>query len=160
MSTLFGIAAIKARMATEAYRRAFDREGTNVTGDIDAFAQQCCDDAESEVTMRLGASFPQALTANGAVVDLGIVRNLVRLALALAVELNPSAFEDTGPFVAGRKLAYEFFDRLFRDDRNRVRTAAGGPAQPRARANNTTNATGTPTDPFTRSADGSDKTGF
>jgi hypothetical protein len=152
---------ITDRMSSDAYLRVFDRDGTGAADET--FMETCAMDAESEASMRTGASFPGYFDEDGATVDPAIIRHMVALTIYNAVRLNPSAGggeKELGAFEKSNKQALDFFDRLSRDDRNRLRTGAGGRARPRAAAINTTDDCGEPTNPFTRVMDRKDSSRF
>lgn len=150
---------IQARMTTEAYDRVWDKDGT---GSVDSsFQAVCIASATSEARMRCGAAFPEDWETNGATPDVAIVDHVCALAIYKGVRLNPSAGGQVSPYEKAYKEALDFFDRLSRDDRNRLRTSYGGRARPRADIENLTRAgDGVETNAYVRSADQKDPSGF
>jgi hypothetical protein len=152
---------IKTRVSSDVYNRAFDRNASGSDTEVDAFAQVCINDAESEIYMRIGAELPGLFTDNGATVDPAVVGHTVQVALWNGVKSNPSAGgEQDAPFLRAYKLAMDFFDRLLRDDRNRLRTSSGGRAQPRGNLDNAQDLSGVYNSPYSRAADRKDGSGF
>lgn len=161
MGTLITSADIQSRVPPDDYLKMFDRDRDG-TPDAPVLAT-CINTGDSKVRMRTQAYFGGvALDDPHGAVDEAIKDCVVAYACECAVIYNPLYSDrDAAPFRAAAKRADEFLDRLARDDRNRVVTAAGGRARPRAVLDNAVGSDGvTPTNPFNRAADGSDRTGF
>jgi phage gp36-like protein len=150
---------IQARLAARDYLRVFDRDGNGVADA--AFVATCIAESQSELDMRLLASFPTPLDDNGALIDERIKGAGVAIALYAAVRYNPLA---TGDLASAYRQAYtdalEFLDRLRKDDGERLKTSAGGRALPRAANDNLQSADGVTTSPFSRAADLKDPSGY
>ena len=154
------VAEIQARIPNDTWLRVFDRAGT---GSADTnFVQQCIDDAVAEIEMRVEASLPEYLATKSNAVNNAIKRRLAAVVLYFGVQLNPSAGgseKEPGPLGKAYKEALEFFDRLARDDRNRL--TDGTIAQTQALIDNETQADGlTANSPFGRAASGVDRSNF
>jgi hypothetical protein len=152
---------VKARLSSDMYARVFDRNADGTSIEIDAFCTQCIADAESEINMRTRAYLTQYFNSNGATVDPAVISYEIDVVCMHAVKRYPSAQgERDAPFYRSYKLAMDFFDRLAKDDRNRLITSAGGRAEPVGNVNNVQQVDGTFNQPFGRSADGKDPSGF
>jgi hypothetical protein len=148
------------RVPADVYIRMFDRDGDGIA-DADV-VESCIATADSKVKMRCYAAFGDDFDAIGGTVDEAIKAMTVAYAFIEAVMYNPLfTADDRGAFSGALKLADQFFDRLTKDNGNRVRTSAVGRAQPRGRVNNTLDENGVPTNPFTQAADRrTPRTGF
>lgn len=161
---------VRARTSADAYTRCFDWSGNDSSATQDANCAVCITDAESEINMCLngGGAFPGYLNDNGATVDPAILSYEVNLVLFHAVMHNPSAQgEHDAPYFRGYNMAMNvdakkgplgFFPRMAFDQLNRAKTGSGGARPyPRAAITNATQSDGvTPTNPYTRVADGVD----
>lgn len=150
-------ADLTARLSTDAYNRAFDRNGT---GTVDAaFVQQCVDDACSQWQVWTGAALPGDWTLNGASVEVIVKRRLAGLACYFAAENYPGA--GTGnPYQAQYDAAKALAADLSRDRDARLVTSAPGRPRPRANTGNTVDSAGNPTNPYGQAADRKDGSGF
>lgn len=159
MATLIDATYLQGCVTPDVYLRLFDRAGTGVADST--YVAACIARADSKVRMRVFA-YLGALDAAGGTVDEAIKGACAQYAMLEAVVFNPmfGGKDDQAPFIAGAKLADDFFDRLARDDRNRVVTSAAGRARPVASVSNAQTADGTYTNPFSRAADGKDPSGY
>ena len=161
-------ATIKARVSAELYVQAFDRDGDGTVTDDEAgvdldYINLCIADAQSIVDTELYDAFPDALNKDDAPVDVRIQSMMVGLALWCAVKYSPLATDDSkSPFRTFYKDAMELIKRVRAG--LEVRPVAGDPPPTSRRrqhnVQNTTNADGTTTLPYTRVADGRDPSDF
>lgn len=150
-------ADITARLSTDAYLRLFDRNGT---GAADAtFLQECIDDACSQWCMWTGAALPGDWTAGGASVEPAVKRHLAWMACYAAAQGFPGA-GGGNPYRQHWLDAKAFAADLSRDKDARLVTSAPGRSVPRATISNTTDQSGTPTNPYGQSADKVSPSGF
>lgn len=160
MGTYITAADLIARQTPDVFVRLFDRDGDGIA-DSDVI-ESCIATAESKVKMRCYAAFGADFDALGGTVDEAVKGMTCAYAFIEAVMYNPLfTNDDKGAFAGALKIADAFFDRLVKDNGNRVRTSAVGRAQPRGRVNNTVDEFNNPTNPFAQAADRkSPRTGF
>lgn len=148
---------IQARLSTKAYQRLFAINGGTT---IDAvFLALIVSEANSVGNTLTAAAFPDGFEGSGGTVDVAIVGAYCDLALEIAASRHLTANEASGYALAGKR-AREYLKGLSRDRDARPVTSAAGRALPRAQVNNVSDAYGTPTNPYTRSADLKDNSGF
>lgn len=148
---------VSARLSSDAYLRLFDRNGT---GAVDAsFLQECIDDACSQWVMWTGAALPGDWTANGANVEPAVKRHLAWMTCYAAAQGFPGA-GGGNPYRQHWLDAKAFAADLSRDRDARLVTSAPGRPVPQAHLGNATNASGIPTNPFSRAANGEDGSGY
>lgn len=148
---------IQARLSTKAYQRLFAINGGTTIDS--AFLALVVSEANSVGDTLTRAAFPDGFEGTGGTVDVAIVGAYADIALEIAAARHLTANDGSGYALAGKR-AREYLARLSRDKDARPATSAAGRARPRATITNVNDAYGNPTNPYVRSADGSDNTGF
>lgn len=148
---------VQARLSTKAYQRLFAINGGTT---IDAtFLALVVSEANSVGDTLTRAAFPDGFEGTGGTVDVAIVGAYCDLALEIAASRHLTANDASGYSFAGKR-AREYLKSLNRDRDARPATSAAGRARPRAENSNITDTYGNPTNPYTRTADGKDGSGF
>lgn len=150
---------IQAAMSSDDYSRLFDRNGSGIAAEILAFTNLCIAFAESRINSVIQGRLTTPLPAP---IDVFVQGLAIDLACMRAARYHPAYVgDDKSPYAIQAKEAMATLKDLVRDRDARTVTSNAGIAQPRARVDNTTQSDGvTPTNPFTRAADGTDTSGF
>jgi phage gp36-like protein len=155
------LADVQARLSAEAYARLFDPNGT---GSVDAtWLQTHLDDALAEVNAYLRRTFGDDLPDSVATSRL-VIQATVHLCAsnaALAYPGGGAAASDQapGPYQYHRTRATTLLKDVANDLTLRPALSAERP-RPRATVANTADASGAPTNPYTRVADHRDPSGW
>lgn len=150
---------VAARTPAKTYAQAFDRNGNGNAGEIAAFAQLCCDEAESEFVMCVGASVGDAITA-GLVTEEHVKGQLARVALFKGIEASSNVTGDPkSPYLAAYQRVRSDWERLRKDDGQRLANG-GGRAKPRAALTNDTDSAGESTAYYGSARDGTSASGY
>lgn len=158
MATFITSSDVTARLSTQAYARLFAKSG-GATADT-AFRDLCISEANSRASMITKAAFPDGLDAPGGSVDEGLKGLVVDICCGIAASRHASSDPAMGAYAKGKAAAEDMLRALNRDRDFRSVTSAEGRARPRASNTNLTDATGLPTNPLVRAADGSDPSDF
>ena len=109
---------LKARVSPETYLRAFRRVDDESSGDTDAYAQTCVDDACNEALRRTQGYLTAQLDSQPS--DPTIKRCVAAVALFNGVALMPSSgAANASPFEPAYKRALDEFDRMAADVKSR-----------------------------------------
>lgn len=152
-------ADVAARTTAKTYAQAFDRNNNQNPAEIAAFAELCCEEAESEFAMCVGASVGAAIRA-GLVTEVHIKGQLSRVALYKGIEATSNATSDTkSPYLAAYQRVRADWDRLRKDDGQRL-TNGGERARPHASLTNSTDSAGDSTAYYGSARDGTSASGY
>lgn len=151
-------ADVLARLSPQAYTRLFAKAG-GATVDT-AFRDLCITETNSRVSMMCVAAFPAGFDAAGGTVDEGIKGLAVDVCCGIAASRHTSSDPAFGAYAKNRAAAEAFLVRLNTDANARPVTSATGRTAMQASNTNLNDATGQPTNPLIRAADGTDSSDF
>lgn len=148
---------VTARLSTQAYARLFAKNGGN-TADT-SFRDLCIAEANSEIRSLTRAAFPDGIYATTDTLDAVVVGKGVDLVCAIAASRHAS-YDEEGAYAQLGKAARAFFKALNRDHDARAPGSSAERPRPRATLANAQTEGGVYTNPYTRSADQRDGSGY
>jgi hypothetical protein len=155
--TIATAADLIARLSTQAYTRLFARNGGSTVDTT--FRDLCLAEANSMFRTMTRAAFPAGVYSTTDTLDPAIVGCVVDLACESAA-MRHTSWDETSAYAAAGERARLFVKHLVRDADARAAGSSQSPPRPRANLANAVDASGTPTNPWTRMADGTDRSGF
>jgi hypothetical protein len=149
---------VQSRLSVQAYTRLFARSGGSAVDT--GFRDLCISEANSRASMICIAAFPSGFDAAGGSVDEGIKGLVVDICCGIAASRHASSDPTMGAYAKNKGAAEEMLRALNRDRDARPVTSASGRARPRAANVNLVDASGNPSNPLVRVADGTDPSDF
>lgn len=158
ITAIITTADVQAALSDQAYKRLYAKSGG---GTVDAvFLAARVAEANSIARIITRAAFPSGLYQTGDEIDPGIVGAVVDICNGRAAARHPAA-TDLGGYFLSEKLGRELLKSMNRDADARPPGSSASRPLPRARIANTKTSDGSEyTNPYTRTADGKDGSGF